>query len=128
MEFYTDAHAISQEDETLVFPFGTLDAQWITLDEEVEEVIISEIKFGNEEFERILNNNFAACQTPLMTDKEYEEEFIANQEYERQAHEYQWMLKRRAENEEAGLFYDDDYYSDNEDEYVDPSYMYYDRC
>ena len=126
MEFYTDAFLSSQEDETLVFPFGTLDGEWKTSDTE-EIVVITEIEFGNEEFERILNTNFDKDQKPLMTDEEYEAEFIENQEYERQARYYEMMVKRRMENEENGIYYEDDY-SDNEDEYVDPSYMYYDRC
>ena len=126
MEFYTDAFLSSQEDETLVFPFGTLDGEWKTSDTE-EIVVITEIEFGNEEFERILNTNFDKDQKPLMTDEEYEAEFIENQEYERQARDYEMMVKRRMENEENGIYYEDDY-SDNEDEYVDPSYMYYDRC
>ena len=126
MEFYTDAFLSSQEDETLVFPFGTLDGEWKTSDNE-EIVVITEIEFGNEEFERILNTNFDKDQKPLMTDEEYEAEFIENQEYERQARDYEMMVKRRMENEENGIYYEDDY-SDNEDEYVDPSYMYYDRC
>lgn len=126
MEFYMNAHIASQEDETLVFPFGTLDRQWKTTDIE-EEIIITEIKFDKEGFERILNTNFSDYEIPLMSDEEYEAEFIENQEYERQAREYELMLKRRAENEENGIYYEEDDYSDDE-EYVDPSYMYYDRC
>jgi hypothetical protein len=126
MEFYMNQHVVSQEDETLVFPFGTLDGQWRSTDTD-EEIVFTEIKFGKEEFERILNTNFSDYQKPLMSDEEYEAEFIENQEYERQAREYELMIKRRAENEENGIYYEDDY-SDDDDEYVDPSYMYYDRC
>lgn len=127
MDFYTDAHIASQEDETLVFPFGTLDIQKKFVDMEDNEIVITEVKFEREEFERILNTNFSDYEIPLMTDEEYEAEFIENQEYERQARDYELMLKRRAENEENGIYYEEDDYSDDE-EYVDPSYMYYDRC
>lgn len=127
MDFYTDAHIASQEDETLVFPFGTLDIQKKFADMEDKEIVITEVKFEREEFERILNTNFSDYEIPLMTDEEYEAEFIENQEYERQARDYELMLKRRAENEENGIYYEEDDYSDDE-EYVDPSYMYYDRC
>jgi len=119
MEFTTVI--VSQEDETLVFPFGTLDRQYKSseFDEEI-------VKFGRDEFERILNTDFSNYEIPLMSDEEYQQEFIENQEYERQAREYELMIKRRAENEENGIYYEED--DDEDDEYVDPSYMYYDRC
>lgn len=122
-----NAHVSSREDETLVFPLGTLEHEWNTHgDNNEEEIVITEIKFGDEEFERILNTNYSNYEEPLMTDKEYEEEEIENEDYRRRAAEYEYMLKKRSEDEENGIYYDD--YSDDEDEYVDTSYMYYDRC
>lgn len=126
MEFYMNEHRVSQEDETLVFPFGTLDRQYKSMGTD-EEDVITEVKFGREEFERILNTNLSNYEIPLMTEEEYEAEFIENQEYERQAREYELMLKRRAENAENGIYEEEDDYS-SDDEYVDTSYMYYDRC
>ena len=123
MEFYTRQHIASQEDEILVFPFGTLDIQQKYTD---SDEIITEIKFDKQEFEKILNTDFSNYEIPLMSDEEYQQEFIENQEYERQARDYEIMLKRRAENEENGIYYEDD--DDDDEEYVDPSYMYYDRC
>jgi hypothetical protein len=125
MEFYNNTHIESQEDETLVFPFGTLDIQR-KFSESDDDTIVTEIKFGREEFERILNTDFSNYEIPLMSDEEYEAEFIENQEYERQAHEYEMMLKKRAKDEENGIYYEED--DDDDEEYVDPSYMYYDRC
>lgn len=109
-QYYSDISDIA--DEHLVFPFGTLDAEKVvdTTILDLEEPI-NEIKFGDEEFERLLKIEYFDTQVPLLTDEEYEAERLENIEYQ------------QAEKDGNGLYYDDE---DSNDEFVDNSYMYYD--
>jgi len=114
---YFNQFISSFEDELLLYPHGVLDVEYDD-DDEIEEVVEMEIKFGQEEFDRILSNTFDQDEG-WVTEQEYEAERLDNIEYERVAHEYQVLLRKRAENEANGIYLHDDEYSDDEDEYID---------
>jgi hypothetical protein len=108
-------HFISSfEDELLLYPYGALDTEYDN-DDEIEEV--EEIKFGQEEFDRILSNDYGQDDNGWVTEQEYEAERLENIEYERIAHDYQVLLRKKKENEDKGIYLHDDEYS--EDEYID---------
>ena len=80
-----------------------------------------EICFNEQEFQRILHNQFDA-QESLETEEEIEQCKKDDEMYEIQAQQYTNMLKKMIEAEETGNY--DNVISDYEDEEVDDSYQY----
>lgn len=128
MNSYFNYHLSSFEDEQLVLGDNVSD-YYIEpkhddddyYDDDDEENF-KEIKFGPEEFQRILENNFDTwAQIPLETEAELEMCKKEEEYYDKLAEEFAMMVQRQKDNEELGIY--EDLYSDSEFD-VDDSYQY----